>query len=165
MNLDIGCGNTPRGDINGDLFLSDTPHTQQIINKHKIPNFIRLDAENLPFRNNIFNIVYSYHCLEHLNNPKKALKEYKRVSKNKVIVRFPKWHFYNYMIESLGIIKAFIGIPFLKTTKHFISQIKSVKNWEKRYSVHLWYLNSKKGNKKINFKYFIPKEYEIVYEV
>lgn len=34
-----------------------------------------------PFKDNEFDIVYSSHCLEHLNDPKKALEEIWRISK------------------------------------------------------------------------------------
>lgn len=39
------------------------------------------DAENLLFKNETFDFVFSYHALEHIQNPKKALKEIHRVLK------------------------------------------------------------------------------------
>lgn len=39
------------------------------------------DAENLLFKDETFDFVFSYHALEHIQNPKKALKEIHRVLK------------------------------------------------------------------------------------
>lgn len=39
------------------------------------------DAENLLFKDETFDFVFSYHALEHIANPKKALKEIHRVLK------------------------------------------------------------------------------------
>ena len=40
MWLDLGCGGSPRGQVNLDLFYGDkTPHTVQIIDPKEIKNF------------------------------------------------------------------------------------------------------------------------------
>lgn len=39
------------------------------------------DAENLLFKDETFDFIFSYHALEHIQNPKKALKEIHRVLK------------------------------------------------------------------------------------
>lgn len=71
MKLDIGCGGgakfkpSPRGDVNCDVSVPDT----------KVPNFIRCDAHFLPFKQKIFERVFLYSVLEHLESPFKALKE------------------------------------------------------------------------------------------
>lgn len=71
MKLDIGCGGgtkfkpSPRGDINCDI---DTP-------LRKVPNFVRCDAHFLPFKQDIFERVFLYDVVEHLENPLKALRE------------------------------------------------------------------------------------------
>ena len=48
----------------------------------KCENFIIAEAHHLPFKNGVFEKVYSKHCLEHLENPLKFFKEAKRVLKN-----------------------------------------------------------------------------------
>jgi len=68
MILDVGCGNKPRGDINIDFV------------KQTVPNFIRADALNLPFRDNVFSHARSYHVIEHVGNPLKMISELKRVA-------------------------------------------------------------------------------------
>jgi ubiquinone/menaquinone biosynthesis C-methylase UbiE len=40
------------------------------------------DAENLDFKDETFDFVFSYHALEHIANPRKALREIHRVLKN-----------------------------------------------------------------------------------
>ncbi len=70
LKLDIGCGSGtkfkpfPRGDINCDI---DIPLT-------KVPNFVRCDAHFIPFKQNIFERVFLYDVLEHLESPLKALR-------------------------------------------------------------------------------------------
>jgi SAM-dependent methyltransferase len=162
MILDVGCGGTPRGDVNGDFFSGYTPHTRVTINPKKIPNFIRLDAHHLPFKNDSFDTIISYHVLEHLQNPQKALKDMKRVA-SKVIIRVPIWHLYSYLIEAIFMLETFMAIPILKTLGSFKAASKAVFNWKKRYSNHLWYINSKKNPKKINRFHGIPQEYEFVF--
>lgn len=41
------------------------------------------DAENLRFGNNEFDLIYSFHVLEHISDPVKAISEMDRVLKNK----------------------------------------------------------------------------------
>lgn len=43
-------------------------------------------SENLPFEKESFDVVYSSHVLEHVNNENETLKEFKRVLKNKGVV-------------------------------------------------------------------------------
>jgi len=75
MILDVGCGHLSshlsRGEINVD------------INKPvRIPeNFILADAHHLPFIDNLFEKVYFYDIIEHVENPSKCLREIHRVLK------------------------------------------------------------------------------------
>ncbi len=76
--LDIGCGEYPEGDINLDR--------KSLKN---INNFIKADAIYLPIRNKCIPIVYSSHLMEHILRVDLLLKEFYRVSKDKVIIRVP----------------------------------------------------------------------------
>jgi ubiquinone/menaquinone biosynthesis C-methylase UbiE len=69
--LDVGCGNNPRGDVNLDLFFYV-----------RCENFVLGEAHHLPFKNCVFENVYSKHCLEHLESPLQFFKEAKRVLKD-----------------------------------------------------------------------------------
>jgi ubiquinone/menaquinone biosynthesis C-methylase UbiE len=71
LNLDVGCGQAQRGDVNVDVHrVMRRPGT----------DFIVASASNLPFKSRVFESVYCYHVLEHLENPFAALKELIRVS-------------------------------------------------------------------------------------
>jgi SAM-dependent methyltransferase len=52
--------------------------------------FVQCDAQFLPFKDKAFDFVHCSHVLEHLENPKKAYKELKRVGKSGYI-ETPTW--------------------------------------------------------------------------
>jgi len=60
---------------------------------------IRAIGENIPFKDNTFDIVTSFSVLEHVNNPFKVIDEMLRVSKKIVFIHFPnyvypyEWHY------------------------------------------------------------------------
>ena len=94
--LDVGCGTMPKGDVNVDFFRGDdfNPQTGDqvqgaFMSREKIPNFVIADASCLPFKDESFNVVFSSHTIEHVEDPLLVLKEMCRVAKRKVIVRFP----------------------------------------------------------------------------
>ena len=68
FTLNIGAGEMTYGDIRLDIYRSST------IN-------ILADAEFLPLKSDLFDLVYSRNVLEHLPNPLNALREMKRVCK------------------------------------------------------------------------------------
>ena len=68
LTLNVGAGKTTYGDIRLDIYRSGT------IN-------VLGDAEFLPFKSEVFDLVYSQNVLEHLPNPLNALREKKRVCK------------------------------------------------------------------------------------
>ena len=72
--LDIGCGESARGDINIDCYLPK-----------KLPkNFILANVEFLPIKNKSVDIVSSYYNLEHLINPALFISRASNVAKKKV---------------------------------------------------------------------------------
>lgn len=44
-------------------------------------NFLKAEAEKLPFKNNQFDLILCYETIEHVRDPKKALSEMRRVLK------------------------------------------------------------------------------------
>lgn len=88
MILDVGCGLSPKGNVNLDVLIT-THQKEKYIKFKKVENFIIGDCTNLPLRTGTFNIVYASHVLEHLIRPDLGIKEFKRVSKNKVVIRVP----------------------------------------------------------------------------
>lgn len=76
MMLDVGCGHLgshlSRGEINID-----------ISKPVKIPdNFVLADAHYLPFVDSLFERVYFYDVIEHVENPSQCLREIHRVLKS-----------------------------------------------------------------------------------
>ena len=92
--LDVGCGTKPKGDVNIDFFRRDlNPKAGNQIqgefrSPRKIKNFIVSDAMHLPFKNESFEVVFSSHAIDHVQNPSAMLREMWRVAKRKVIIRY-----------------------------------------------------------------------------
>jgi len=93
LTLDVGCGLRPRGDVNSDLFVGKSPHLHKEdkeINPKNIPNFVRCDANQLPFKDDAFSISFCSHVLEHKGvNALKVIKELMRVTRRRVIIVVP----------------------------------------------------------------------------
>lgn len=76
FSLDVGCGGHPKGDVNVDIYApSNIPN-----------NFILASAEYLPFKKNIFDLVYSSYVIEHCLNPAQFIEDQVRCSKEKVLI-------------------------------------------------------------------------------
>jgi ubiquinone/menaquinone biosynthesis C-methylase UbiE len=80
LRLDVGCGHRVRGDVNVDLNAQSTIHRSQnsytdVPLDMKIPNFVLADSQHLPFRNNVFEKVFSSHVIEHVKKPELMLYE------------------------------------------------------------------------------------------
>ena len=104
MILDVGCGETPTGDVNVDLYPVRSHHRSHRgpLRKHLIANFVKADAMHLPFKDNSFDIVYSSHTIEHLSDPVQFLREAIRVAKRKVVVKCPHRYARPEMLHSQG---------------------------------------------------------------
>jgi len=74
--LDLGCGESARGDYNVDCFIPNP-----------IPkNFILANTEELPFRKNSFDVIYSFYNIEHLTNPAQHIKNLIDLAKVEVYI-------------------------------------------------------------------------------
>lgn len=91
--LDIGCGTgISTAFWRCKRYGIDPAENMLKIAKQKYPKitFKQASAENLPFPDSYFNIVISITALQNFNNIEKALKEIKRVGKDKFILTFLK---------------------------------------------------------------------------
>ena len=68
MILDVGCGVHPKGDVNCDLR-----------KLHGIKNYVICDANHLPFKPQIFDVVCAFNILEHVDEPLAVMDECRRV--------------------------------------------------------------------------------------
>lgn len=93
--VDLGCGTSPhyKAKVAVDKFI-EPMHRKYGANKkidvssieNKEIKFIQADIENLPFADKTFDLAYSHHVVEHLDNPEKAMKEMMRIAKAGVII-------------------------------------------------------------------------------
>ena len=132
MRLDVGCGNTPKGDVNIDLPSSERHRDEIKRVPKKIPNFVYASSYALPFRKNSFDEVVSFHLLEHLETPLTALREMVRVSKNVVTIVVPAFayrdeceeHLYTWGEGSLFNILHKVGLKDVKVSTGCFREVK-----------------------------------------
>lgn len=89
ISINIGCGGSDRYPyvdlgcaVNIDIY--SKPNVD-------IENYICCSAEFLPFRDKSFDKTYAYHVLEHVPKPDKVLKEWKRVTKERLTLKYLWW--------------------------------------------------------------------------
>lgn len=129
--LDVGCGNLPVGDVNVDLYVTEGSHRpgREQLRVREIRNFVRADAEHLPFKDKVFSECISRHTVEHVENPFRMISEMKRVTNGvvKVIAPFSfsfdylswlrdsvhKYWFLPYWFQKLGF-KTTVKMKFLR---------------------------------------------------
>lgn len=99
--LDVGCAdgyyviNTERMgadlSVGIDISVRFLKRARDLAKLEKLPNasFICADAENLPFRDKIFDLTLLSEVLEHCPNPSKAIQEFWRISKITCILSIP----------------------------------------------------------------------------
>ena len=96
MTLDVGCGYTPRGDVNCDIKM--TPCVDVICS-----------AEALPFKDGSFDEVHSQFVIEHCADPVRMIREMVRVTRNKAIITTNDISWPGYALHSI------LGKGFLMT--------------------------------------------------
>jgi len=101
--LNVGCGDDFRGDIRMD------------IKPDKWGLNLIADAQCIPIRGGVFDVVFCKSVLEHLVSPFKGLKEMKRVSRSYIIITVPNIHHWRRIARSLFTPEKDVN-PF---TKHF----------------------------------------------
>jgi ubiquinone/menaquinone biosynthesis C-methylase UbiE len=119
MDLNVGCGPDEWGDIRLDI--SKTYH------RHKVKLNVRGDAQNLPFRDKVFEKTKASHILEHLPRWKKALEEWCRVTVNEIEIEIP---------IDVGLTRRQVFAEILSFTNFYRVLILP-----KRRREHLWKLN------------------------
>jgi len=126
LTLDVGCGwlkgkQTKRGMIGIDI--------------HKGMCDIQADAHHLPFKNETFNVILARAVLEHLENPKKALEEIKRVARKNAYIEIEvpmnsNWFYTEIKRLIMEFPFAFTSLPRKLLDRSWI--------WKYKGSPHLW---------------------------
>jgi len=115
--------------VNCDLYLGKTPHRsdQSRITPQKVRNFVKCDAQYLPFRNNVFIETTCFHGLEHVMNPAQALKELIRVTRKRVYVEVPHAYERNiFRLQTLaGHVNFLRGRWFHKALKNYYRLVET----------------------------------------
>jgi len=125
LRLDVGCGAKPKDKVNVDLFLYKTLHRAKLVDLKtvNIPNFISSDVHHLPFRNDVFDVVFCHQLLEHKGIRYIAVvKELLRVSRNKVDIEVPSQLCRS--IQSPAHDKIFTKHTFETVFRNFVKKIK-----------------------------------------
>lgn len=123
--LDIGCGYLPEHKRRKGI----------AVDLHRGKCDLTADAQNLPFKSNIFAKVYALALLEHLEKPYLGLQEILRVLRKDgtVFILIPRWH--NPCIDEC--IKLMLGFPL-----RLITTISRLRRWHKhRFEKGFWHKN------------------------
>lgn len=96
--LDLGCGDGAYiQEIINDNFIIGTDINFKILPKVRTTNslFINVNAEKLPFKNNMFDSILCIDVIEHVENDKKIIKEVSRIIKKNghLVISVPNKNF------------------------------------------------------------------------
>ena len=134
--LDIGCQDLFFYNLTKDkhkVTLADINPKNELIKKE--------DIQKLSFEDKSFDIVLCQEVLEHLPDPIKAIKELKRVSREKVIITVPNEPFFT-MFRFLIWEKEHLWSVTPKALEYYLGKPKYEKHFFlKRYYLGVWTIN------------------------
>lgn len=122
--LELGCGLGQDGRalmrqgffvVQSDISPKTIARAKEIAEKEKLQNsaFLQLDSENLPFPSNYFDAIFMVASLHHMMDPKKAIREMKRCTKQNglivVGIEPNRWQYY-------------VIFPFIRFHKKYIKK-------------------------------------------
>lgn len=110
-----------------DLTSRAVEHTQKRLKQYALDSDVKPgDAENLPFENESFDIVYSWGVLHHSPETAKAIKEVHRVLRNGGIARIMIYHKYSMVGYMLWMRYALLkGKPFRSLENIYAQHLES----------------------------------------
>jgi ubiquinone/menaquinone biosynthesis C-methylase UbiE len=97
--LEAGCGRGLLADklsAKNKVTASDIIVSGQTRDKYPDVTFIESSLENLPYKDNSFDVVVTTHTIEHVKDVPAALRELRRVAKHELIIVVPKQRPYKY---------------------------------------------------------------------
>lgn len=127
--LDVGCGEgyitKHLSELNNKIYIEGVDASEEILEIARELNqgvkFSKGSIYNLKYGHNSFDLVLAIEILEHLEEPKKAIEELKRVSKKYVIVSVPNGPYFR-MANMLR----------LKYLSRFGNTPGHIQNWTKK---------------------------------
>ena len=169
--LDIGCGYT------ANEYANTICDVQDLSSYYKDRNFIKLENNKLPFKDNQFDFVIASHVIEHVDNFELFIKELERVSKkgyielpskleDNLVFENKKDHLWHMDFDDVNlklIISKKIQIlePILtvstiqKLRKNFESSLIIQLFWEDK--IDFQFIDNDKNNEKINLLTLLRK--------
>jgi len=152
--LEVGIGNRI---VSNYLRQSGFELTTCDINRSLEPDVVG-DLRNLPFKDNLFDVVLAFEILEHIPfaHVSRSLSELKRVSRKKVIVSIPYSCFFT---ENVLNIKS----PFFSKQLRFALCVPFFTREFERTSEHYWEMGRKNCSKK-QFRKLLEKYFRIANE-
>ena len=88
--LDVGCGSGFFGYYFSKFCdVTELDYSKYMLLMNPSEKLIQANAENLPFKDDTFDVVFSSALLHHVQSPEKILREYKKVSKKFVVIIEP----------------------------------------------------------------------------
>jgi len=135
-------------DISPEILRSSKKKTESLNYLKEKVNFIIADAENIPFINNIFNIVNCFDAFPHFPNQEKALIEMKRITNTNSIIIFEPSNIHSIMGMGIYIIrficsyliKINIKLPIWTTNWNTYNNISQIKNLIKLIGLEIIYM-------------------------
>jgi len=135
--LEIGCGDGHLSTILRDYF--DRVISTDLSPREEIKDVIVADAQDLPFRNNTFDAIFSSNVLEHIDDLERCLNELYRISKKDAVMLHTMptiwWKIFQFMTHYIYIFK--VLVKKIRTNNDI-----SLDAYKKTYSIK----NNKKSN-------------------
>jgi len=135
LALELGAGNGTQSRIMikwaCDLLSTDINFNRLIPKRNPNIDYQICDANKLPYKSEVFDLIYSSNLLEHISNPNQSLKEMHRVLKDDGIMihiipnRF--WKLAHLLLFHLN--QMLLLIEKITSTKHSIKKDKNPNNW------------------------------------
>ena len=130
--VEIGSGGAPIQINNAEIVHTDINKYQS---KH-IETFC--DAHYLPFKDGIFDVAYTSHVLEHVDNPIKVIQELKRVTKRLVIIRVPNFSYNKFIDEPHDHIYGWNEFTLRNLLKRFFKKVEIQHTTRQRSAGKFW---------------------------
>ena len=161
--MNLGCGPDSWGDVRVDIDFMTQTGIKSKLN-------LRADAQQLPFRDNVFSTCRCWHVVEHAADPLKVFREVRRTSQFSSL-RFPVDEGY-YKQILLGLIgldwNMFInGYRTLRTRAHrWIIRSSSARRTDRFIEFPRWLVILRHGRKgRLFARYFRPLRFYYEFEI